>query len=65
METYNVYQLEIDTFKAIRLLGSNMSTGRAYVCEKNADKHINPLKHFIMKVEAGSERDLELKNNLK
>lgn len=64
-KTFSVYKVSIDTMEAVDRLGFEMSDGQSYICERNADKQIDPLKHFILKVECGSEKDLELLANLK
>ncbi len=64
-KTYSVYKVSIDTMEAVDRLGFGMSNGQSYICERNADRHIDPLKYFIIKVETGSAKDLELLNNLK
>jgi len=62
---YNVYLISSDSFKAIKLLGSKLTEGRKYICQRSNEKKINKLDYFIDGYEVGSERDLELSKDLK
>lgn len=62
---FNVYIVSIDNFKAVKKVGENLSLGRTYVCRRSYQKNLDLLNYFVDGYEVGSERDLELANDLK
>lgn len=64
MDSYNIYIVSTDDFKAKKLVGEKMSYMSASVRQESVSAKLSPLTYFTLVVEEGSERDLELKANL-
>lgn len=60
---YNVYRIKVSNFKAVGLEAENVPQDIANAWENS--QHINRLDQFIAGYIVGSQRDLELRKDLK